>query len=164
MKKTFILFLLFAVVSAAYSSTNSIPLSSTNPSIKATEVYVPIGKNGQLISLMDLSQISVKDFENLSGKKMKMMEKVNFKMKQRELKKNINYDGSSSKKRVEKYFNKAALAGGAFSLSGLALGLFLSLIGVLIAYLITTGDKKGRITWAWIGAAISLILWGALFI
>ena len=164
MKKTFILFLLIAVVSSTYSSTNSIPVSSTNPSIKATEVYVPIGKNGQLISLMDLSQISVKDFEKLSGKKMKMMEKVNFKMKQRELKKNINYDGSFSKKRVEKYFNKAALAGGAFSLSGLALGLFLSLIGVLIAYLITTGDKKGRITWAWIGCAISLILWGALLI
>ena len=164
MKKTFILFLLIAVVSASYSSTNTIPVSSTNPSIKATDVYVPIGKNGQLISLMDLSQISVKDFEKLSGKKMKMMEKVNFKMKQRELQKNINYDGSFSKKRVEKYFNKAALAGGAFSLSGLALGLFLSLIGVLIAYLITTGDKKGRITWAWIGAAISLILWGALLI
>ena len=164
MKKTFILFLLIAVVSSTYSSTNSIPVSSTNPSIKATDVYVPIGKNGQLISLMDLSQISVKDFENLSGKKMKMMEKVNFKMKQRELKKNINYDGSFSKKRVEKYFNKAAVGGGAFSLSGLALGLFLSLIGVLIAYLITTGDKKGRITWAWIGAAISLILWGALII
>lgn len=163
MKKTFILFLLIAVVSGAYSSTNSIPVSLTNPSIKATEVYVPVGKNGQLISLMDLSQISVKDFERLSDKKMKMMEKVNFKMKQRELKKNINYDGSFSKKRVEKYFNKAAL-GGAFSLSGLALGLFLSLIGVLIAYLITTGDKKGRITWAWIGAAISLILWGALIL
>ena len=163
MKKTFILFLLIAVVSASYSSTNTIPVSSTNPSIKATDVYVPIGKNGQLISLMELSEIRVKDFESLSGKKMKMMEKVNFKMKQRELKKNINYDGSFSKKRVEKYFNKAAL-GGAFSLSGLALGLFLSLIGVLIAYLITTGDKKGRITWAWIGAAISLILWGALII
>jgi len=163
MKKTFILFLLSAVVSTTYSSTNSIPVSSTNPSIKATEVYVPVGKNGHLISLMDLSQISVKEFESLSGKKMKMMEKVNFKMKQRELKKNINYDGSFSKKRVEKYFNKAAL-GGAFSLSGLALGLFLSLIGVLIAYLITTGDKKGRITWAWIGAAIGFIIWGAVLI
>jgi len=152
-----------AVVSATYSSTSTTPVSSTNPSIKATDVYVPIGKNGQLISLMDLSEISVKDFENLSGKKMKFREKVSFKMKQRELKKNINYDGTFSKKRVEKYFNKAAL-GGVFSISGLLLGLFLSLIGVLIAYLITTGDKKGRITWAWIGCAISLILWGALLI
>jgi hypothetical protein len=164
MKKAFILFLLFAVVSAAYSSTNSIPVSSKNPSIKATEVYVPIGKNGQLISLMDLSEISVKDFEKLSGKKMKFKDKVSFKMKQRELKKNINYDGSFSKKRVEKYFNKAALFGGGISLSGLALGLFLNIIGVLIAYLITSGDKKGRITWAWIGAIISAVIWGAVLI
>ena len=164
MKKTFILFLLIAVVSASYSSTNTIPVSSTNPSIKATDVYVPIGKNGQLISLMDLSQISVREFESLSGKKMTMMEKVRFKMKQRELKKNINYDGSFSKKRVKKYFNQAALFGGGISLSGLALGLFLNIIGVLIAYLISTGDKKGRITWAWIGAIISAVVWGAVLI
>ncbi|HEY5969899.1 MAG TPA: hypothetical protein VIU35_18080 [Chitinophagaceae bacterium] len=163
MRKAFILFLLIAVVSATYSSTNTVPGSSKNPSIKATEVYVPVGKNGQLISLMELSEISVKDYENLSGKKMKFREKVTFKMKQRELKKNINYDGTFSKKKVEKYFNKAAL-GGAFSLSGLALGLFLSLIGVLIAYLITKGDKKGRVTWAWIGAAIGFIIWGAVLI
>ena len=164
MKKTFILFLLIAVVSATYSSTNTVPVSSKHPSIKATEVYVPIGKTGQLISLMDLSEISVKDFEKLSGKKMKFSQKVTFKMKQRELKKNINYDGSFSKKRVEKYFNKAALLGGGISLSGLALGLFLNLIGVLIAYLITSGDKKGRITWAWIGAIISAVIWGAVLI
>jgi len=164
MKKAFILFLLIAVVSAGYSSTNSIPVSSTNPSIKATDVYVPIGKNGQLISLMELSEISVKDFESLSGNKMKLKDKVSFKMKQRQLKKNINYDGSFSKKRVKKYFNDAALFGGAISLGGLALGLFLNLIGVLIAYLITTGDNKGRIRWAWIGAIISAIVWGAVLI
>jgi hypothetical protein len=163
MKKTFTLFLLIAVFSAAYSSTTSIPVSPTKSSVKATEVYVPIGKTGKFISVMELSQIKAKDYEALSGKKMKLMEKVNFKLGQRELKKSINQDGTFSNKKVEKYFNKAAL-GGAFSISGLLLGLFLSLIGVLIAYLITTGDKKGRITWAWIGAAISLILWGALFI
>lgn len=163
MKKTFTFFLLIAVVSATYSSTISVSVSPAKPLVKATEVYVPIGKAGQFISLMELSQIKVKDYEALAGKKMKFLDKVNFKIGQRELKKSINHDGTFSNKRVEKYFNKAAL-GGAFSLSGLALGLFLSLIGVLIAYLITTGDKKGRITWAWIGAAISLILWGALII
>ena len=152
-----------AVVSATYSSTSTIPVSSTNPSIKATDVYVPVGKNGQLISLMDLSGISVKEFESLSGKKMKFREKVNFKMKQRVLKNNINYDGTFSKKKVEKYFNKAALFG-LFNLGGFALGLFLSLIGVLIAYLITTGDKKGRIRWAWIGAIVGFIIWGAVLI
>jgi hypothetical protein len=163
MKKTFILFLLITVFSATYSSTTSISVSPAKSFVKATEVYVPIGKTGQFISLLELSQIKVKDYEALTGKKMKFLDKVNFRLGQRELKKSINRDGTFSNKRVEKYFNKAAL-GGAFSLSGFALGLFLSVIGVLIAYLITTGDKKGRITWAWIGAAISLILWGALII
>jgi len=163
MKKTFIFFLLIAVFSTTYSSTISIPASPAKSSVKATEVYVPIGKTGKFISVMDLSQIKLKDYDALTGKKMKLMEKVNFRLGQRELKKSINQDGTFSNKKVEKYFNKAAL-GGAFSISGLLLGLFLSLIGVLIAYLITTGDKKGRIIWAWIGAAISLILWGALFI
>ena len=163
MKKAFILFLLITVVSVTYSSTSSIPVSPAKFSVKATEVYVPIGKTGKLISVMELSQIRMKDYEKLAGKKMKFSDKVNFKLGQRELKKSINQDGTFSNKRVEKYFNKAAL-GGVFSISGLLLGLFLSLIGVLIAYLITTGDKKGRITWAWIGCAISLILWGALLI
>src|SRR4030095_14672242 len=140
MKKTFILFLLITVFSTTYSSTTSISVSPAKSFLKATEVYVPIGKTGQFISLMELSQIKVKDYEALTGKKMKFLDKVNFRLGQRELKKSINHEGTFSNKRVEKYFNKAAL-GGAFSLSGLALGLFLSLIGVLIAYLITTGDK-----------------------
>ena len=164
MKKAFILFLLIAVFSATYSSTNSTSVSSTKPFIKATEVYVTVGKDGQMISLMELSQIKVKDYEALTGKKMKFLDKVKFKMKQKELKRNINHDGTFSNKRVEKYFNKAALFGGSISLSGLALGLFLNLIGVLIAYLITSGDKKGRITWAWIGAIISAVIWGAVLI
>ena len=164
MKKASILFLLIAVFSTTYSSTNSISVSPTKPFVKATEVYVPVGKEGHLISLMELSQIKVKDYEALSGKKMNFMDKVKFKMKQKELKRNINHDGTFSNKRVEKYFNKAALFGGTVSLSGLALGLFLNLIGVLIAYLITSGDKKGRITWAWIGAVISAVVWGAVLI
>lgn len=163
MKKTFMLFILFGIFSVVHSSTNTIPVSKGKTPVNAYEVYVPLGKTGQMISLMDLSQIKVKEFEKLSGKKMKLIDKVNFKIAQRELKKSINRDGSFSDKKVEKFLNKAAL-GGAFNIGGFALGLFLSLIGVLIAYLITTGDKKGRITWAWIGAAISLIIWGAVII
>src|SRR4030095_14732456 len=143
MKKTIILFILIVLLSATSSATSSTFITPPKNSLKASEVYVPVGKNGQLISLMDLSRINVKDFETLTGKKMKLLDKVNFKVGQRQLKKSINPDGTFSNKRVEKYFNKAALFGGGISLSGLALGLFLNIIGVLIAYLISTGDKKG---------------------
>jgi len=173
MKKVITLLGFIAVFSASYSSNNSISVSvpAAEPPVKATEVYIPIGNTGQLISLMELSQIKVKDLEKMTGKKMSRFDKMNFKIGQQQLRKNINEDGSFSKERVEKYFTKAAINGepaiagvGGISWGGLALGLFLSLIGVLIAYLISGDNKASRIKWAWIGAIISLIIWGAVII
>ena len=173
MKKVFISLVLMAFCSSAYTSTKSLSVPNEGLPVKATEVYIPVGKTGQLISLMDLSQISVKDLEKLTGKKMKFVEKVNFKIGQRHLRKNINDDGSFTSKKYENYFSSFGMFTDGISWSGLALGLFLSLIGVLIAYLIG-GDKnkKGladknrrrRIRWAWIGAIISLIIWGVILI
>ena len=159
MKKTILLFILFGFFSTVYSSTNLSTVSTNKTPITAHEVYVPVGNTGKLISLMDLSQINVKEFEKITGKKMKFMQKVNFKIAQRQLRNNINYDGSLSKK-YEKYFGLFTR----ISWGGLALGLFLSLIGVLIAYLITDENKSNRVRWAWIGAIISFIIWGAILI
>ena len=159
MKKIIFLFALIAFFSASYSATSLNFAKPAKNSIKATEVYLPIGKKGELISLMDLSQIRVKDYEALTGKEMKFINKVNFKIAQRQLRKNINYDGSLSKK-YEKYFGLFTR----ISWGGLALGIFLSLVGVLIAYLITDENKSNRVRWAWIGAIISLIVWGAILI
>jgi len=166
MKKTIVSLVLVALSSTGYSLSK--PASSQEPGfpINASKIYLPVGKTGHLISLMELSQISVKDFEKLSGNKMKFADKVKFKVTQRELSKNINADGTFNSKKFENYFaasQKGLLTG--ISWAGLALGLFLSLIGVLIAYLITS--KKGNrsmIRWAWIGAIISLIIWGAILI
>ena len=164
MKKAIILLALIAFFSIAYSASNPISDSKAKPPVKATEVYLPLGKTGELISLMDLSLIKVKEYESLTGKKMDFFDKVNFKIGQRQLKKCINHDGTFSQKKMEKYFTKAAVGGVGFNLGGFALGLFLSLVGVLIAYLLKVGDKKSRVRWAWIGAIISLIIWGAILI
>jgi hypothetical protein len=164
MKRTIILMAFVTFYSSAYSVTNSISVPAIKQPIKANEIYLPVGNTGQFISLMDLSRISVKDFETLSGKKMKFLDKVNFRIGQRKLKKSINQDGTFNKKSVEKYFTDPTGPGGGFSLLGLALGFFLSLLGVLIAYVIAGADKRSRVTWAWIGAAISLIIWIAILI
>ena len=87
MKKTIILFALIAFLSSTTFATNSIFIKPVKNPVKASEVYLPVGKNGQLISLMDLSQIRVKDLENLTGRKMKLVDKINFMIGQRELKK-----------------------------------------------------------------------------
>jgi hypothetical protein len=162
MKKMIVLLGLTAVFTSAYSTTTLTP--TTKARLRADEVYLPVGTTGHMISLMDLSRISVKDFETLSGRKMKFLDKINFKLGQRELKKSINRDGTFNKKSIEKYLTKPAGPGGGFSLTGLLLGLLLSLLGVLIAYVIAGSDKRSRVTWAWIGAAISFIIWGAILL
>jgi len=152
------LFAFIAFFSSTYSATILISPAVHDLPIKANEIYLPVGKTGRLISLMDLSRISVKDFQTVAGIRMKFLDKVNFKMGQRELKKSINPDGTLDKKSIEKYLASRTGPGGGFSLLGLALGFFLSLLGVLIAYVIAGADKRSRVTWAWIGAAISLII------
>jgi len=161
MKKIIVFLGLIALFSSVHSTTTLIPATKA---LRADEIYLPVGTTGHLISLMDLSRINIKDFEALSGKKMKFSDKLNFKLGQRELKKSINADGSFNRKTIEKYLTRPAGPGGGFSLTGLLLGLLLSLIGVLIAYVIAGSDKRSRVTWAWIGAAISFIIWGAILL
>jgi hypothetical protein len=162
MKKMIVFLGLIAFVSSAYSNAPLGP--TTKVPLRAEEVFLPVGSTGRLISLLDLSRISVKDFETLRGKKMKFLDKVNFKLGQRELKRSINPDGTFNKRSIEKYLARPEGPGGGFSLGGLLLGLFLSLIGVLIAYVIAGADNRSRVTWAWIGAAISLVIWGVILL
>lgn len=157
MKKAFLFFLFFT----AYSVVNISSASEVRPPVKATEVFIPAGQNGELISLMEISRMSMKEYQEFSGKKMNLFQKINFKIGQRELKKSINNDGSFNKKKVEKFFSKADATSG-FHLGGFALGFLLWLIGVLIAYLIKDDKKAARVKWAWIGAIIATAL-GIIF-
>jgi uncharacterized BrkB/YihY/UPF0761 family membrane protein len=78
-----------------------------------------------------------------------------------QLKKSINRDGTINSDRMAKLLSPGAgkdvTAG--FHVGGFLLGFFLSLIGVLIAYLINDDKKPSRVKWAWIGAAVSLVIW-----
>jgi hypothetical protein len=148
----------FFILAATFFLTNGNSTSVLpKPSVKASDVYIPIGSTGQKISLQQLSEISMNDLQTLTGKKMKFMEKIAFKSAQRKLKNNINRDGTLDKRFLKK-MTKAADVTSGFHLGGFALGLLLFLIGVLIAYLINDDLKSSRVKWAWIGAAISLIL------
>ncbi len=153
MKKFLLLFVAFVVVSGSFASFNLV-----EPQKKATEIFVPIGKSGLQISLMDLSQVKVKEFESLSGKKMKFTDKIGFKIAQRELRNSINNDGTFNSKKLNKLANKMADGNGGFNIGGFALGFLLSLIGVLIAYVISDDEKAARTKWAWIGFAVSLAI------
>ncbi|HEX2534572.1 MAG TPA: hypothetical protein VHK69_12590 [Chitinophagaceae bacterium] len=157
MKKFLFLFAALAVLGASYAS-----FSSKKPLRKASEVFVPVGKTGKTISLQDLSAISVKEFERVSGKDMRFMDKVNFKLGQRQLRKSINPDGTLNSRKMEKFAKR--VDGSDFNLGGFALGFLLGLIGVLIAYIISDDNKRVRTKWAWIGFGAAVVLYILLLV
>jgi hypothetical protein len=132
----------------AISSSSSLilPSSGTEPATKkATD---PL--NDLLIKRF--LELTPKQYEELTGKDMKLSQKVSFKLAQwkikRMLKKGKTVDLMS--------MTKKGIDTSDFNIAGFLLGFFLSLIGVLIAYLIGGDDI---IKWAWLGAGLSLIIW-----
>jgi hypothetical protein len=165
MKKVFALFAATAFFVSSFAT--SIP-KPKEPVIHTDQIFVPVGKTGKTISLYQLSQISVKDLQKLTGQKMNFMDKVKFKVAQKKMRNGINPDGTFSSKRVEKEFTGKSKGGeSGFHFGGFALGFFLGLIGIVIAYVINDDYKRNRVKWAWlgfaIGVALSLILFLAVF-
>ena len=144
--------LLFTVLCLVVNSIAAFTLEA--PPLKASEVYITIGKNGEKISLLDLSLMKTKDLQELTGKKMKFADKLGFSIAQKRLRNCINYDGTLNSKKIEKFIKKRAGDGEGFQAGGFFLGLLLGLIGILIAYLINDDNKRNRVKWAWIGFGV----------
>ena len=153
MKNGFFLIIALFVLSFSFGANMVTKL----PPLKAKDILIPIGITGQKISLLDLSTIKIKEVEVLTGKKMSLFEKAGFRAAQHKLRMNINYDGTINSKRLEKRLSSVENGGSGFHLGGFTLGLLLSLIGVLIAYLLPGDAQASRTKWAWIGAALSVI-------
>lgn len=146
MKKLLTLLTAFAFVSSSFAISN---VTEEKPQPRADKIFVPIANTGYKISLMELSRISMKDLQLLTGRKMNLIEKIAFKDAQKTLKRNINPDGTFDKRFAKKLQRRGD--GEGFQAGGFFLGLLLGLIGVLIAYLIKDEQKRNRVKWAWIG-------------
>jgi hypothetical protein len=77
-------------LTTAFSKTNVVVLPTKPPKLDANQILIPIGKNGEKISLVDLSFIRTKEYETLTGKKMTLANKLEFKLIQK------NYKESSA--------------------------------------------------------------------
>lgn len=159
MRKVVLLFLSVALFSGTFATS----ISEVKPVLNANKIMLPVGKTGQKISLMELSKISLKDFEKLKNTKMNFFDRLAFKAGQKKLRKNINEDGTL-KKRFEKGLKRMMAGETGFHIGGFALGFFVGLIGVLIAYLINDDFKKNRVKWAWIGFGAFLLIYIVLLI
>jgi len=149
MKKVFALLAALGLFFQSFAA-----ITITEPRKKASELFIPVGVEGKKVSLMELSTLSVKEMESLNGKKMRLAEKVGFKISQYKLKQSIAKDGTIKNKRLSKAFDE----NGGFHIGGFALGFLLGLIGVLIAYLIKDDRQSSRRKWAWIGWGIGVVL------
>src|SRR6185312_673764 len=153
MKKFLFILAAIILVNASFASTGISVLPK-----KATDIYIPLGNNN-LISLLEISKMKIQDYEKLSGKHLNFFEKITFKAGQKKLKNSIAADGTITNKRLIKAMYGADHSRG-FHLGGFALGFFVGLIGVLIAYMIRGDEEvdRNRRKWAWIGFGTYVVL------
>ena len=162
MKKVFTFLMAFAVVAQSLATVTPKSTPAKPKPLRASEVFIPVSK-GKFITLEDLAFMTPAEYSKLTGMKMKFVDRVGFKLAQKKLRSSINSDGTINSAKMGKTLRKMqqpedGLTSG-FHLGGAALGFFLSLIGVLIAYLINDEMKQSRVKWAWIGAAVGLVFW-----
>ena len=148
MKKLILLLLTVCFLSTSFAAFEVKPVNKM-----ASEIFVPVG-NDMKISLMDLSTISIKDLEKLTGKHLNFFDRMAFKAGQKKLRKSINRDGTVNNK-LNQFVDGD---GEGFNIGGFALGFFLGLIGVIITYIINNENNQNRRKWTWIGFGVAVLL------
>lgn len=108
------------------------------------EVAIAETKAQKERAMMEMvTKMTVKDYQVLTGKKMNFAERLAFKV---------------TKKRFAKKLAMAEGTSEGFNIGGFALGFFLGLIGVLIAYVFTKDDNLRKWSWIGLGAALVIVL------
>ena len=133
MRKVFTLLVTLIIVGDSFASVNVI-----EPKINSAQIFFPIKKTGRQISLLELSKINWKDFQILTGRKMNLFNRIEFKIVQKKLRNSIDSGNNREIKKIINYSEQRS----DFDFVGFALGFFLFPIGVLIAYLINDDKKK----------------------
>jgi steroid 5-alpha reductase family enzyme len=135
-------------------------------SSNAGMIYVPSNstdnvKTGKSSTVDVLSQLDAKSFlaltpakvSEMTGRKMTLNQKINLKLTQRLVKKQLKKGNDVNMVEMAKRADS-----GSFNWGAAALGFFLGLIGVLIVYLAFKNDKEAARKAGWIGFAVGLAL------
>jgi hypothetical protein len=102
------------------------------------------------MSVEEFLSMTPKKFKEVTGQKLSITKKIALKMAQKKIRKALKNNETVDGTTVANAMDTSD-----FNIGGFILGLLLSVIGVLIAYLI--GDST-VIKWAWIGFGIFLII------
>ena len=160
MKRLFTLSLLLLVVVSAFAKSNVVVLPAEPAKVNANQILVPIGKNGEKVSLMDLSAMRVKDYEAITGKKMNLSNKIAFKIIQKKLRNNIDANGNINTKML------TATAKMSKKMTSDKTHRYLRLWLILLALAIVLGIIAAAVGFFWIlatlagiGALVFFVLW-----
>ncbi len=153
MKKVLFLSIVLVTMTTSFAS-----VTVEAPPKKATEILIPVGTTGKMISLMELSQMSVKEYQQLTGNKLKLTGKLAFKLTQRELKSLINPDGTINSKKLENLEKKANAAADnrknlRLALIFAAVALVLGILGWVVPFVWYLSGI------AWLVAVVFFVLW-----
>lgn len=139
----FILLLLTGYQVKAATLPSYVPISS---SISKGKDISPDQHAFSIARLRAFANLTVKDYEKLTGKKMNFLQRFSFKASQRRVKMMLRHYESGDVTTLQK-------------ISWLLKGLLLGPIAVLLAYLLLQDEERELIKWAWFGfAGFSIIL------
>lgn len=102
------------------------------------------------MSVEDFLALSPRQYREMTGQKLSLTQKISLKVAQKQVKKALK-----NNEEVKAVTMQNALDTSDFNVGGFVLGLLLSVVGVLIAYLI--GDTT-VIKWAWIGFGVFMVI------
>ncbi len=159
MKKFLVLLTALALVINSFAA-----FTVEAPPKKASEIYITIGATGKQVSLMDLSRMSPKEYQDLTGQHLKLTEKLAFRISQRELRKAINPDGTINIKKLESLNAKMTKAPASGDNKR---NLRLALIFAAVAVVLTIIGGVSTVGWAlwtlasiaWLVAVVFFIIW-----
>jgi hypothetical protein len=152
MKKISLILLVFSFSQIPVNASKSFPVTSSDP--KTNEVMLPLIGTSRLISLEDYLNLTPQAYKKLTGKKMKLGQKIDLGISKHFIKKMIRKDGTVDIQQLKK---KGFFSGWQWHWGGFALGFFFSFLGV-IATLFFNDDYKWDRFWT----ALHTALWLAL--
>jgi hypothetical protein len=129
-------------------STSALTLPPSEPLPPRSESTVAAPFAG--MTVQDFLALTPRKYKELTGEKLSLTQKISLKLAQKKIRKAIKNNESIDQAQIANAVDTSD-----FNIGGFVLGLLLSVIGVLIAYLI--GDTN-VIKWAWIGFGVFLVI------
>lgn len=136
----------------------SLPLCTFATSIQpkdplASEIMIPLFSTGKFISVEDYLELTPKKYKVITGKKIKLKERISLSFGKKLFKKAINKDCTVN---MEKMKRGGFWGGFQWHWGGFALGFFLNLVGVIITLFINDDYKWDRF---WTALHTSIYVW-----